>query len=338
MDERTIFVAALDISDPKERSAYVEHACGSDSQLRDRVKALGASVDDELGTLQNAAANADDVDSALPDDEDGLNNPVADLTLTIRAQPTVNVIVTNTTGSTATLSGWIDYDNNGLFDNATERAQATILSGATDEITTLTFPTLPEGFTDTTYARFRLSTDSAADDPTGVAADGEVEDYVVTINGQSNGLPSGTVKIASDTNGGPTLADADQFGGAVCSLGDLNGDGVPDLAVGAPGDGIVGDGSGGAVHVLFMNSNGTVDSSQKIANGIGGGPTLADHDLFGSSICTLGDLDADGVTDLAVGIWGDDDYDSSPCEKSIQATIWELTVHQVKVETAFSAR
>ena len=69
---------------------------------------LGATVDADDGTLQNATANADDVDGALPDDEDGLNNPAADLILTIGAAPTVNVIVTNTSGSPATLFGWID--------------------------------------------------------------------------------------------------------------------------------------------------------------------------------------------------------------------------------------
>ena len=51
---------------------------------------MGASVDMDDGTLQNANANADDVNQALPDDEDGLNNPAADLTLTYGTQPTVN--------------------------------------------------------------------------------------------------------------------------------------------------------------------------------------------------------------------------------------------------------
>jgi hypothetical protein len=40
---------------------------------------LGANVDGDGGALQNATANADDVNGALPDDEDGLTNPAADL-------------------------------------------------------------------------------------------------------------------------------------------------------------------------------------------------------------------------------------------------------------------
>ncbi len=107
---------------------------------------MGASVDTELEALPNAAANGDDV-TTDPDDEDGLNHPLADLTLTAFAQPTVNVIVTNTTGSAGTLYGWIDYNNNGLFDNATERASIAVPNGSVGVIKTLTFPAVPFGFT-----------------------------------------------------------------------------------------------------------------------------------------------------------------------------------------------
>ena len=58
--------------------------------------------------------------------------------------------------------------------------------------------------------------------------------------------------------------------------------------------------------MLFMNANGTVKASQKIANGTGGGPTLADDVRFGVSVASLGDLDGDGLTDLAVGSNFDD--------------------------------
>ena len=37
-------------------------------------------------------ANGDDVDAALPDDEDGLPYPAADLRITVGTQPVVNVI------------------------------------------------------------------------------------------------------------------------------------------------------------------------------------------------------------------------------------------------------
>jgi len=47
---------------------------------------------------------------------------------------------------------------------------------------------------------------------------------------------------------------------------------------------------------------GTVDAAQKIGPGEGGfGGTLHASDLFGGSVACLGDLDGDGVPDLAVG-------------------------------------
>ena len=174
---------------------------------------------------------------------------------------------------------------------------------------TLTFPTIPLSATaGATYARFRLSTDAAAANPTGAAIGGEVEDYAATITRRSDGTADSakTKKIASGTSGGPTLANGDYFGSSVASLGDLDGDGVADLAVGARLDdtgGTYGPVSNrGAVYVLFMNANGTVKSSVKIASGINGGPDARGPRLLRQcSWPSLGDLDGDGVTDLAVG-------------------------------------
>ncbi len=259
---------------------------------------LGASVDADSGLLQNSAANADDVNGALPDDEDGIANPAADLVLTIGAQPTVNVRVTNITGAAATLYGWIDVNADGVFDNATERASIAVPNGTNNSIVTLVFPAVPEGFTGTTYARFRLSSDTAAANPTGAAVGGEVEDYQVTITKPSSGKADGTKtqKIASSTNGGPVLSDNVRFGSSVASLGDLDGDGVADMVVGAQGDA-----NGGAVYIEFLKTDGTVRESQKIGSGVGGGPSLASGSYFGRSVAALGDLDGDGITDLAVG-------------------------------------
>jgi predicted outer membrane repeat protein len=262
---------------------------------------MGAQVDGDSGTLQNAAANADDVNGALPDDEDGVSYPATDLVLTVGAQPTVNVRVTNMTGSAATLYGWIDYNGNGVFDNATERANVAVPNGTNNNIFTLVFPAVPRGFTGTTYARFRLSTDPLAANPTGPAGNGEVEDYLATIIRPSDltADSSKTKVLAAGINGVPVDAN-NFFGTSVASIGDLDGDGVSDMAVGAVRDNTGGQ-YRGAVYVLLMNADGTVKSSTKIAHNLNGGPALTDIDLFGVSIASLGDLDGDGVADLAVG-------------------------------------
>jgi GEVED domain/FG-GAP repeat/FG-GAP-like repeat/Bacterial Ig domain len=272
---------------------------------------MGANVDGfDGGVLQNAAANADDVNGALPDDEDGLTDPAADLTLTIGAAPTVSVRVTNTTSTAATLYGWIDYNADGIFDNATERASIAVPNGTNNGIVTLVFPTVPHGYTGVTYARFRLSSDPAAANSFGPAADGEVEDYRTTIMAASSGLVDNTKTqiIGSGVGGGPSLVDDRAFGSAIAAIGDFDGDGIPDLAVGNQYD-ATGGTFRGAVYIQFMNSDGSVKSNQKIASSVGGGPALADFDEFGSSVASIGDLNGDGVNDLAVGALGDDTGD-----------------------------
>ena len=266
---------------------------------------LGTRVDGEADATPSTRANGDDI-TTLPDDEDGLIEPAQDLLLTVGTTSVVRVRATNTTGTAATLYGWIDFNRDGVFDNATERTSVTVPTATSNGTFTLTFPTIPiNTATGATYSRFRLSTDLAAANSTGEAADGEVEDYAATITRLSDSTANSmkNVKIASGTNGGPALARDDYFGSAVASLGDLDGDGVTDLAVGAPGDYTTGD-RRGAVYVQFMNSNGTVKSSVKIASETNGGPALAFLDAFGSSVASVGDLDGDGVTDLAVGAVG----------------------------------
>jgi len=121
----------------------------------------------------------------------------------------------------------------------------------------------------------------------------------------TNGSVDSTVEINDTTTNGPTLVNSDQYGTSVTSPGDLNDDGVADLVVGAPYDDEGGT-DRGAVHIHFMNTNGSVDSTVEINDTTINGPALVNSDQYGISVASPGDLDNDGVEDLVVGAWGDD--------------------------------
>ena len=125
----------------------------------------------------------------------------------------------------------------------------------------------------------------------------------------SNGTVSDTIEINDTTANGPDLSNGDSFGYSIANIGDLNGDGVTDIAVGAYFDDAGGSNSG-AVHIMFMNSNGTVSDTIEINGDTTNGPDLGDDDYFGASIANIGDLNNDGVTDIAVGA-PDDIYDGN---------------------------
>ncbi|MEZ5227840.1 MAG: FG-GAP-like repeat-containing protein [Acidimicrobiales bacterium] len=130
--------------------------------------------------------------------------------------------------------------------------------------------------------------------------------YVLFMNG--DGTVRAQQKISSTAGGfGSGLDNGDLFGVNVGSLGDVDGDGVPDVAVGAIWDDD-GGADRGAVYVLFLNRDGTVKRKQKISDTQGGlNENLADADRFGLGVSGLGDVDGDGIPDMAVGLFTDDD-------------------------------
>ncbi len=119
------------------------------------------------------------------------------------------------------------------------------------------------------------------------------------------GNVTSTIKIASGTSGFATLSGGDAFGFSACLIGDLDSNGVADIAIGAPGDDEGGT-DRGAVYILFLNSSGGVINYSKISNTTLGG-ILGNGDRFGTSLATVGDLDGDGIPDIAVGASHTDD-------------------------------
>jgi hypothetical protein len=143
-------------------------------------------------------------------------------------------------------------------------------------------------------------------------------------SGSSNGTIIAYQKIC-DVEGVETalnLDDNDSFGFSATSIGDLNGDNINDLVVGAHGD----DDGGtdrGAVYVLFLRDDGTVETHQKISDTEGNfAGVLVDGDGFGSSVTSSGDLDGDDVNDLIVGTPNANDGGTS--QGSNRGAVWVL--------------
>lgn len=98
------------------------------------------------------------------------------------------------------------------------------------------------------------------------------------------------------------LHAGDLFGAAVRQLHDVNGDGVPDIAVGAPGDSKAGANKG-ALYILMLTRSGTVNRSVEISPATD--PSLR-HQLvigegFGASVTRIDDMNGDGYDEVAAG-------------------------------------
>ena len=99
----------------------------------------------------------------------------------------------------------------------------------------------------------------------------------------------------------------DHFGSSVANAGDVNGDGITDIAIGAARDS-ENEINAGAVWILLMNQDGSVRRYQKVNETRGGFTGELDAgDQFGHAMIGVGDLDGDGVGELIVGAMYDDD-------------------------------
>ena len=152
-----------------------------------------------------------------------------------------------------------------------------------------------------------IAVGSVSDDD-GVSGAGAV--YILFLSASGTVLSWQKISDTINLPGGP-IDGLDEFGGALASLGDLDGPGPSThaIAVGSVGDD---DGGGdlGAIYILFLNASGTVLSVQRVSDTINfPGAPLDPGDDFGTSMTSLGDLDGGGpaVLALAVGAAADDD-------------------------------
>ncbi|MEO0431733.1 MAG: SdrD B-like domain-containing protein [Cyanobacteria bacterium J06656_5] len=143
---------------------------------------LGSTIDGEsatqLGGDAGAGADGDDTDGT--DDDDGvIFSPALGFPNTVYVVQTGISNTVNVEASTAgTLSAWIDYNQDGDFADTGEQILINeSLSAGTNALTFTPDNRILHG---ETYARFRFSTQSGLG-PTGIATDGEVEDYSVYV-------------------------------------------------------------------------------------------------------------------------------------------------------------
>src|SRR5262249_16103796 len=93
---------------------------------------------------------------------------------------------------------------------------------------------------------------------------------------------------SSSFNSAPSLtiegqSKGDLFGATVADLGDINGDGLGDMIIGAPGKAS----GAGAAYVYLGGSSPSTSPATSLNGGASG-------DLFGSSAAGLGDMNSDG--------------------------------------------
>ena len=144
---------------------------------------LGANRDTESDGQPTADADGDDTTGA-PDDEDGVIVPVLIASTFSTTSASVTVDLQNADPSANRLDAWVDFNQDGDWDDLGEQVFTSYDLGTSNGSQTLSF-TVPRDtggniVYGTSCARFRLSTAGGLL-PTGLAGDGEVEDYRVAI-------------------------------------------------------------------------------------------------------------------------------------------------------------
>ena len=145
-------------------------------------------------------------------------------------------------------------------------------------------------------------------EPDGVADDGDNRGVSYVVFGKTSGDAVQLSDIADDANDNGFVINGvdagDESGTSVSGAGDVNGDGLDDVIVGAPRAEREGENNIGISYVVFGKSDGSIVELSSIDSGVGGfaiNGAGARNDYSGRSVSGAGDINGDGFDDLIVG-------------------------------------
>ncbi|NSY41547.1 integrin alpha [Leisingera sp. ANG59] len=231
-------------------------------------------------------------------------NGVADndiLTVNENEMASVDILANDTNGGTSVVTGAVD-DGGGQFTSTATGFERTIIVNGL-ELGVMTISSAGIASFDANGA----DVDSLAEGEqigfsvtyTTTAADGSLAsaDVSVAVTGADDTPESFGVVVAGQDAGDSGVGQAVNFSG------DVNGDGIGDFLIGAPGGDPFGASNSGEVYVIFGNNElgtvidpGTLDGTNGfIVNGIVGGGNA------GFFVSGAGDVNGDGIDDIMIG-------------------------------------
>ncbi len=148
-----------------------------------------------------------------------------------------------------------------------------------------------------------------------VNGDGFIDLMVGAPNEETNGGAGSAYVVLGPVTGDADLGDValkltgeaenDSAGTAVAGAGDVDGDGLDDLLVGADGEDSA-ESDAGAAYLVFGSQLGSAPDLQRLAAASAKLLGTSPSEKTGAAVASAGDVDGDGLADLLIGAWSAD--------------------------------